>query len=93
MNQQTSKKLVAYYSPFVLAVLATAYHAVFAKGIPQAADTWLSLTVTYAVSMLLCLIMFFVTAEDKNIIRKYRQVTMSSFLLGVAVIGIEFGFI
>ena len=93
MNQQTSKKLVAYYSPFVLAVLATAFHAVFAKGIPQTADTWLSLTVTYAVSALLCLLMFFVTAEDKNIIRQYKQVTMSSVLLGVAVIGLEFGFI
>ena len=85
--------MFSYYLPFCIAVTAAVAHAIFAKAVPQKTNTWLSLTATYGASAIFCLLLFFATAADKNIIQQYQNINVYAALLGFAVIGLEFGFI
>mgnify|MGYP006910863416 FL=1 len=49
--------------------------------------------VTYLVSAALCLVLFFVTSPDKNLFAAWKQVNWTAFAFGLALVGLEFGFI
>lgn len=52
-----------------------------------------SLSITYLVAAVCSTILFFVTSGEKNIIAEFKKVNFAPVLLGVVVVGLEFGFI
>lgn len=49
--------------------------------------------VTYLVSAACCLVLFFVTSPDKNLLHAWKQVNWTAFAFGLCLVGLEFGYI
>ncbi len=82
-----------YYMPIVIVVVAnTCYHLV-AKCTPQNTNPFGSLTITYLVAAACAAIGFFVFTPGNNFIAAIRQTHWTAIALGVAIVGLEVGFL
>jgi multidrug transporter EmrE-like cation transporter len=82
------------YWPIALIVLSNICYHICSKQVPQALDPMASLTVTYAVGAVTALIMYFALnrgAGPSSLVREYSGVNWTSFVLGVAIVGLEVG--
>jgi uncharacterized membrane protein len=79
--------------PLVLIVISNVVYHVVAKQTPSGANTFLSLTVTYLVGAAVALIGYFVTSPTKSIAQNFSQLNWTSYVLGLAIVGLETGFI
>jgi uncharacterized membrane protein len=86
--------MVLYYAAVGLAVLANLFYHVSQKLTPSGANPALAIAVTYLVGMglsLMILWMFFPLKTGLG--PALRQLNWASVMLGLAVVGIEFGFL
>ena len=82
-----------YIWPIALAVLSNTIYQIAAKGMPSEMNSFASLTITYVVAAIACLVMFFVTARDTTLAAEYSKTNWAPFVLGVMIIGLEVGMI
>lgn len=85
--------MVYYYLPIVLTIVANVFYHIFQKSIPEAANPMLSLIITYLTATLLSVIILLFGLKDTFIIAEIRKVNWASYALGVAIIGLELGFL
>lgn len=85
--------MFSYIWPLGLVVLSNVFYQICAKSVPDKMNPFASLTITYVVSALLSLIMFFVSDKDGNIFHEYQKANWAPFVLGLVIIGLEVGFI
>lgn len=81
------------YLPILIVVISNTLYHICAKSVPEGLNTFASLTVTYLIAAVLSLAFFFVTQRNGNLLAEYRQLNWASFALGLAIIGLEAGFI
>ena len=79
-----------YLWPILIVVGANTFYNISTKSTPQGIDPFASLTITY---LALSLLMFFVTGEQKNLLTEFSKANWTSFLLGISVVALEFGYI
>jgi len=80
-----------YYLPLVSVIVANIFYHNIAKCQPVNANPYLSLTISYIVSAILTFLLFcFYNGNIKNDI---VNLNWTSFLLGLAIVGIELGYI
>lgn len=82
-----------YIWPLALVVLSNAVYQICAKSVPEKMNPLASLTVTYAVGMVISLVLYFVLGEDTNLIKEYQKLNWAPFVLGVVIVGLEVGWI
>lgn len=82
-----------YIWPLALVVLSNAVYQICAKSVPEKVNPLASLTVTYAVGMVISLVLYFVLGEDTNLIKEYQKLNWAPFVLGVVIVGLEVGWI
>ncbi|HIZ77340.1 MAG TPA: EamA family transporter [Firmicutes bacterium] len=82
-----------YLWPILIVVGANTFYNISTKSTPQGIDPFASLTITYLVAAALSLLMFFVTGEQKNLLTEFSKANWTSFLLGISVVALEFGYI
>ena len=82
-----------YLWPILIVVGANTFYNINTKSTPQGIDPFASLTITYLVAAALSLLMFFVTGEQKNLLTEFSKANWTSFLLGISVVALEFGYI
>lgn len=82
-----------YIWPLGLVVLSNVFYQICAKSVPSGMNPFASLTITYAVGAVASLILYFVLAKDVNLIQEYKQTNWAPFVLGIAIVGLEVGFI
>ena len=83
-----------YIWPIGLVVLANVIYNICAKSTPKDANAFLSLTVTYAVAGLASFIMFLVQGGfHTKLSAEAAKLNWSAFALGLAIIGLEIGYI
>ena len=82
-----------YLWPILIVVRANTFYNISTKSTPQGIDPFASLTITYLVAAALSLLMFFVTGEQKNLLTEFSKANWTSFLLGISVVALEFGYI
>ena len=82
-----------YLWPILIVVGANTFYNISTKSTPQGIDPFASLTITYLVAAALSLLMFFVTGEQKNLLTEFSKANCTSFLLGISVVALEFGYI
>ncbi|MGR6835969.1 EamA family transporter [Syntrophomonas erecta] len=85
--------MVYYYLPIVLTIVANVFYHIFQKSIPEAANPMLSLIITYLTATLLSVLILLFGFKDTSIIAEIRKVNWASYALGVAIIGLELGFL
>lgn len=60
---------------------------------PGKVNAFASLSVTYLTCFVLSVIMFYATSSQKNLLTEISKVNWTSFVLGLSVVALEFGYI
>lgn len=79
--------------PLVLIVISNIVYHVVAKQTPSNASAFLSLTVTYLAGAVLAFVGYLVTSPGKSLAQNFSQLNWTSYVLGLAIVGLETGFI
>jgi uncharacterized membrane protein len=82
-----------YYAAIILTVASNVLYHIFQKITPTAANPLLALAVTYATSTMFCMGFFFILPDHKTLTESLKVVTWSSVALGLAIVGLELGFL
>ena len=82
-----------FYLPLLIVVVSNAVYHISAKSTPEGLNTFASLSVTYAVATLASVAMYFLTQRSPRLFAEYHHLNWSSFALGLAVVGLEAGFL
>lgn len=85
--------MIQYIWPIAVIVLANTFYHICAKSTPSDVQPFASLTITYLVAAALSALLFFVTSENKNIVGEMQRLNWTSFIFGVAVVALEFGYL
>ena len=85
--------MLSYIWPLALVVLSNVLYQICAKSVPNDMDPFASLTITYTVSAVVCLILFFVLNRGGNLFKEYTRLNWAPIVFGVVLVGLEVGFI
>ena len=87
------KNMLLYYVSITLAILSSALYHFSAKSVPANINFAISLVVTYAVALGITLIVTFLFPAADGFASELKRLNWASFLLALAIVGIEFGFL
>ena len=79
--------------PVLVVVAANTIYNISAKSTPGNVNPFASLFVSYLIAAACALVMFVITGEQKNIIAELAKTNWTAYALGVAIVGLEFGFL
>jgi len=80
-----------YYFPLILIIISNIFYHNATKKMPEDANVCLSLAATYAVSFVGVLFTYIITGN--NLAKDIHNINWTSFVLGISLIGVEFGYI
>ena len=79
--------------PLLVVVGANTIYNISTKSTPSDVNAFASLAASYFIAMLGSVVMFFLTADSKNLLVEISKTNWSALALGVAIVGLEFGYI
>ena len=79
--------------PMLIVVCANTVYNISTKSTPADINSFASLTVTYTIAAVSSLILFFITAENRDLASELTKINWTAFVLGIAIVALEFGFI
>ena len=82
-----------YIWPIVLIVLSNTIYQICAKGIPDQASPFASLTITYLVGAAFSAMMHYMTHPHSGIIKEFAKMNWAPYILGIVIVGLEVGWI
>lgn len=85
--------MLSYIWPLALVVLSNICYQLCAKSVPAEMNPFASLTITYLVGAVFSIVMYFLLDKDANLLREISHMNAAPFVLGLSVVGLEFGFI
>ncbi len=85
--------MFSYIWPLALVVLSNVLYQICAKSVPNGMHPLASLTVTYTVSAVVSLVLFFVLNRGGNLFKEYAKLNWAPLVFGVVLVGLEVGFI
>ena len=87
------RPMFLFYFSIALAICSSALYHFVAKSTPENVNFSVSLIVTYAAALGVTLITALLFPADKGFVAELKNLNWSSFLLAIAIVGIEFGFL
>lgn len=82
-----------YFWPILVVIGANTLYNICAKFTPGNVNPFASLFVTYCVSAITVLILFFVTSPQKNLVVALSNANWTAIAFGLTLVGLEFGYI
>jgi len=82
-----------YIWPIALVVLSNVFYQVCAKSVPEGINPFASLTVSYIIGAVVSFILYYALNKNANIFHEYSKLNWASFILGLAIVGLEVGYI
>jgi drug/metabolite transporter (DMT)-like permease len=82
---------MSMYWPIALIVLSNVFYHICSKSTPADINPLAALTVTYVVGAVASAILYFALNRGGDLLQEYRQLNWSSFVLGIAIVGLEAG--
>lgn len=82
---------LALYWPILLAVFSDIFYQICAKSTPSNLNPFASLTITYLIGAAVSTVTFFLTSGGGNLLAEWKGVNWSTFVLGLAIVGLEAG--
>ena len=79
--------------PLLVVVGANTIYNISTKSTPSDVNAFASLSTSYFIAMLGSVVMFFFTADSKNLLVEISKTNWSALALGIAIVGLEFGYI
>lgn len=77
-----------YIWPVLLVVGANTFYHICSKSTPDNVQPFATLVVTYLVSAACCLVLFFVTSPDKNLLHAWKQVNWTALRVRSVLSGV-----
>ena len=87
------KNMFLFYFSITLAIASSALYHFSAKSTPANVNFPISLIVTYAVAIVVTVLIAFFFPAKNGLTVELKQLNWASFLLAIAIVGIEFGFL
>jgi len=87
------KGMFLFYFSIALAICSSTLYHFVAKSTPAGVNFAVSLLVTYAVAFGVTLLAIYFFPIENGLVFELKQLNWASFLLAVAIVGIEFGFL
>jgi multidrug transporter EmrE-like cation transporter len=88
-----SRPMFLFYFSITLAILSSALYHFSAKSVPSNINFAISLIVTYLVALGITIIAAFLLPAESGFAAELKKLNWASFLLAIAIVGIEFGFL
>lgn len=85
--------MLPYLWPVGLIVLTNIAYNIATKSTPEAANPYLSLFITYFTGMVVTLLLYLISQSQKSLLSNLRALNWTSWLLGLAIVGLEVGYI
>ena len=82
-----------YIWPIALVVLANVLYQICAKSVPEKADPFAALTVTYLVGAAASTALYLLRNRGGNLFRELAKMNWAPYVLGLVIVGLEVGFI
>ena len=79
--------------PVLVVVGANTIYHISAKSTPAGISPFASLALTYTIAGVVSLVMFFLTAEQKNILQEITKANWATYVLSAAIVFLEFGYL
>ena len=79
--------------PVLVVVGANTIYNISTKSTPANVNAFASLAMTYVMAALSSVVLFFLTSDSKNLLAELANTNWTAYALGVAIIGLEFGYI
>ena len=77
--------------PIALAIFADVFYQISAKSTPETLNPFASLTITYLVGAAVSAVIYFIMSGGGNIVEELKNVNWTTFVLGLAIVGLEAG--
>lgn len=87
------RNMLIFYFSITLAIASSALYHFSAKSTPANVNFSISLIATYAVALGIVLVTALFFPTKIGFVAELRQLNWASFLLAIAIVGIEFGFL
>ena len=85
--------MASYVWPIALVIFSNLLYHICAKSAPETVHPFASLTVTYLTGAIASGILYFVLAPQANLVKGCGKVNWASIVLGVAIVGLEGGWL
>jgi len=82
-----------YVFSIVIIVASNILYNVCQKSTPESANPLSSLIITYLTALIISVITFVFFYSDKNFVQSLEELNWTSLILGVAIVGLEFGYL
>ena len=79
--------------PLLVVVGANTVYNVAAKSTPADVNSFASLAVSYTIGVVLSVVMFFITSDNKNLVAELAKTNWTALALGIAIVALEFGYV
>jgi drug/metabolite transporter (DMT)-like permease len=93
MDRNLNSKGIMFYSSMIIAIISVVFYQVLQKNISAAINPAVTLIITYAVAIVFSVVLYFIFPGKETFFESVRQANYASYALGIAVIGIEIGFL
>ena len=82
---------MAFYFPIVIIVISNLVYNICAKATPSDINPFASLIVTYLIGAAVAALLFFLMKPENTLLEEYKQMNWAPIVMGIVVVGLEFG--
>ena len=79
--------------PILIVVTSNTVYNICAKSTPETVNGFVSLAITYTVAAACAVLLFYLTAEEKQLLAELGKTNWTAWVLGLSIVGLEFGFL
>jgi drug/metabolite transporter (DMT)-like permease len=84
---------LSYVIPIIIVIISNVVYHITTKNIPKGANSFLSLAITYLCGVIITAVMYFITSKSSSVFEDMHKLNWSSYILGLAIVGLEIGYI
>jgi drug/metabolite transporter (DMT)-like permease len=93
MDRNLNSKEIMFYLSMIIAIISVVFYQIFQKGISNNVNPAVSLIITYVIAIIVSLILYFILPSKESFSDSIKKANYASYLLGIAIVGIEIGFL
>lgn len=81
------------FLPILLIVISSCFYNICSKSTPGDVNSFGTLMITYLTASAITFVLFLATAQAENVTFELSKINWTSFVLGLAIIGLESGYL